>query len=674
MVIRLHRQHLVTLSCLLLGIIIGLGLILLTIRVNTVNKVDMVGSHAFAYPSMTPQIEQRVTFLAAEHAWQQGDVKQFHELMNKLTDYPLYPYLFFLDLSNQLDTLTPATYDNFVNTYHDAPLNKKLNQAWLESLAKQQQWPTFLRYYDTMMATENLTCYQGQALLATSQDDAADLLAEKLWLVPYAQPKSCDPLFAHWIGENKLTTELMWQRFILAIHANDISVAKHVMNLMPANQQLTANLWLKVVDNPKKVIDTSLFPIKSEANNDILTEGLLRLTKQDPKAAIKAWETLKQQHQFTHDQIQDVSLAIISKLMLTDADAAWNFVQQTDATYLSGLSVAQRLQLALTKEDWTTILAWSKILSPQDKNDPAWQYWEARALAATGQTEAAKQIWQQLAKLRNYYGFLAANKVGKPFALQDVSVNISNNDLNRVETMPGIARASELFSLQQIDEGNAEWWAVIDNLSENDRYVAAHLAAKQGWYSVALTTTSKVGHVDDLQIRFPTFYKADVLRAAKQGQLNPAYIFAIIRQESLFQPGVASGVGAQGLMQLMIPTVKEIIQKNNLPPAYVDSLTDPSINITLGGLYLTWLQQEVQSPTLMAAAYNAGIGHVREWLPVTPLDTDIWIDRIPFTQTRDYVKNVLAYAVTYQYMLGQQPSLAPFMPATVQKVEENATP
>lgn len=666
--IRFHKRHAIHITAILVGVLVGIFALLISMQIShKSSNIDAIAPVTLTTPVLSLQLQDRANYLAAEQAWQQGDIDTYHQLMAKLRHYPLYPYLILQDLLTHVDTLTPQGYEDFINAYHDEPLNKKLNQAWLTSLALRQQWPTFIQYYTPSMSNADLTCYEGQALLGTGQNDAAMQLAEKLWLVAYPQPKSCDPVFAFWVGEGKLTVPLMWQRFIMAVHVNEISVAKHVLTFMPADQQLTANLWLKVIADPKKITDATLFPAKTEAYNAILTDGLIRIAKHDPKAAITAWNILKKEHDFSAEHTQNISLAIATQLILTDPDSAEQWVNQINPDYISQLGLNYRLQLALARQNWPMILNWSRLLPPDERNDPAWQYWEARALAATGQPDAAKQIWQRLAGLRNYYGFLAASKIGAPFAINDYQMPISDADLARIAAIPGIARAAELFALQQTIDGNAEWWAALNGLSEDDRYLAAHLAANSGWYSIALATTGKIGHDDDLRIRFPTFYQTIIQQTASVGQLNPAFIYAIIRQESLFNPAAESGVGAQGLMQLMTPTVRELIQKNNLPADYADKLSDPNVNIVLGGHYLSWLQQQVQSPTLIAAAYNAGIGRVHSWLPDTPEDTDIWIDRIPFTQTRDYVKNVIAYAVVYQYLLGQQPSLAPFMPATIQK-------
>ncbi len=672
--IRFHKRHIISATAILVALILGILALLLSLqmtkRPTIVHTTPPLTLNA---PILTPQLEDRANYLAAMEAWQAGDIAKYHQLMRKLKNYPLYPYLVFQDLLTHIDTLSPQAYEDFVNTYQDPPLNKALNQAWLAHLAEQQQWDIFTQYYSPSMTDANLTCFYGQALIATGQIDAANQLATKLWLVSHPQPHSCDPVFAYWIIEDKLTVPLMWQRFMMAMQVDGFSVAKHVMSLMPAEQQLTANLWLKMAVDPKKITDLNLFPANTESNNAILTDGVIRIAKHDPKAAIKAWEILKKQHDFTEDQAQNINLAITTKLIQKDPALAEQWVNQINSRYINQLGLTDRLQLALARQNWPMILNWSHMLPASEKSDPAWQYWEARALAETGQLEAAKQIWQQLATLRNYYGFLAAAKIGAPFALNDYQMPIDDVDLARVAAIPGIARAAELFALDQINEGNSEWWAALDVLPEEDRYLAAHLAADNGWYSIALATTGKIAHKDDLRIRFPTFYQGDIIQAAALGGLNPAFIFAIIRQESLFNPIAESGVGAQGLMQLMMPTVHELIQKNKLPSDYADKLGNPSVNIILGGHYLSWLQQQVKNPVLMAAAYNAGIGRVRSWLPDNPEDTDIWIDRIPFTQTRDYVKNVVSYAVVYQYILGQQTSLTPFMPLTIQKDKDNAS-
>lgn len=663
---RFSKRHIIHLTAILLCLLVGI-----TALIVAQQWADRTPPAPVPVDQTPPvdeaQAQARANYLAAQQAWQQGDLTTFNRLTATLTNYPLYPYLVILPLLAHIDSLTPNDYEQFIKTYQDGPLNKQLNNAWLESLAQQNQWSTFANYYSQSLANANLTCFYGQALIATGQQAQANQLAQQLWLTDHAQPKSCDPLFVDWIGQGLLTTDLMRQRFEMAVKVDNLSLAKHVLSLMPADEQLTANLWLNIIADPKKIMNATWFPANTENNNTILTDGLVRIAKKDPKLAITDWDKLRKEHHFSLEQMQVICVAITTKLIMTDPDLAFQWVNQIDPQYIAPLNLTYRLQLALAKPDWNLILKWSPLLSASDKSDPAWQYWEARALDATGQQDAAKAIWTQLATLRHYYGFLAAVKVGAPFALNDYQLPVSDADLARAEAIPGIARAGELFALQQIDAGDKEWWAALDQMSEDDRYYAAHLAANNGWYSIALATTGRIAHKDDLRIRFPTFYQGDVMAAAHLGNLDPAFIFAIIRQESLFRPDAESGVGAQGLMQLMPATAQELVQKNQLPVSYVNMLADPSVNIALGGRYLSWLQQQVQSPALIAAAYNAGIGRVRSWLPLQAQDIDIWVDRIPFEQTRDYVKNVVSYAIVYQYLLGEQPNLATLMPQQVQK-------
>jgi soluble lytic murein transglycosylase len=582
---------------------------------------------------------------------EQSDANQFKTSI-------LYPYYVYNDLSSRLNTLPVAEVSNFITKYSDTPLAEKMRKQWLQVLASKQQWQTFLQFYQES-SNSSLQCLDATALLRTGNVSEAYDMAETLWMVPYSQSPDCNALFAVWMSDNQLTVDMIWQRFHSAIDVNQIALAGYLVTLLPTDQQPLAKIWLDVRANPKLILNTKLFPPNDNSQNDILTYGIQRMAATDPDQAANAWNGLRVDHQFTSEQSQQAIQAIAIGFIKGDHKRAHLWLQQIDPAYLNTTAKSWRLRFAIEEQNWPLLINWINQLSPVDRNDPQWQYWYARALEQTGNAVKAKNIYKELSTQSDYYGFLSCVRLGIPFRISNTTKNISHADIQQFLANPGIQRMRALYAINKTDLANAEWWFALQNMEEEQRYVAIKMIAKWKMYSLALSSSTMLSDQHDLTLLYPKPYWRHVKKMANAFNIDPAFIYAIVRQESLFNPQAVSYVGAQGLMQLMPATAKMLVQQDKLPKSYADNLTDPLVNIQLGAIYLSrLLNSNNVNPALAAAAYNAGPGRIKQWLPQQgSVDIDIWVDSIPYPETRNYVKHVLTYMVIYQSLLGNQPSL-----------------
>ncbi|MFN7097237.1 MAG: transglycosylase SLT domain-containing protein, partial [Gammaproteobacteria bacterium] len=466
-------------------------------------------------------------------------------------------------------------------------------------------------------------------------------------------------LFTAWINDNQLTNDMIWQRFHMAIAKEQIELAKYLVSLLPAAEQPDANIWLQVRAEPKLIFNKTLFPAEKNSDNDILIYGIERLTLTDADEAVSAWQLLRADHQFNSAQAQQAIQAIAVSFIKGDHMRAIVWLQQIDPMYLNDTAKNWRLLFAIREQNWPLLMQWINQLSPIDKNDPEWQYWYARALEHTGNAASAQIIYKGLATQRGYYGFLSAARVGMPFAISNSPQKVTPAEVQQFLANPGIQRMRALYAINQIDLGNAEWWFALQNMNDKQRYVAAKMAAKWHLYQLAVATTNVLSYQNDLSLKYPTPYLKHVKKNAAAFNMDPAFIYAIVRQESMFDPQAVSYVGAQGLMQLMPATAKMLVQQDKLPAIYANELTNPLVNIQLGSIYLNrLLNSNSVNPALAAAAYNAGPGRIKQWLPlVGSVDLDVWVDSIPYSETRNYVKHVLTYMIIYQHLLNKDPSL-----------------
>jgi soluble lytic murein transglycosylase len=296
-------------------------------------------------------------------------------------------------------------------------------------------------------------------------------------------------------------------------------------------------------------------------------------------------------------------------------------------------------------------------LTESELAQPRWQYWQARTMALAGNQLQSKQVYGQLARDRSLYGFLAAEKLQQPYNLNNKPVNTDTEEAAALLASDDFKMLAELRELHRITEAKQQWWFAIKGLSQSQQQIAAKVAQSWQWEQIAILTLVKANYWDDLTVRFPVRYLQTVQSHAEQQKLNPALVFALIRQESMLDENAQSPVGARGLMQIMPKTAQDIADKLNEPWQTEAKLFEPETNIKYGTFYYKQLLSSFGGNLALAtAAYNAGPKRVAQWLPSeTAMPSDSWIETIPFKETRQYVFAVLSYAIIYQQRLSSQP-------------------
>ena len=317
-----------------------------------------------------------------------------------------------------------------------------------------------------------------------------------------------------------------------------------------------------------------------------------------------------------------------------------------------------RILVALREDDWATAWLWLQSLPEQQYSSLRWEYWRARTLQVLGFQDIAEGLYATLAQERSYYGFLAADRLGHDYHLDHIPLKIESSEQESlVAELPGLQRARELYALDRLGTARREWQSVIKNLKPDQIQVAAKLAQGWGWHDRAIFSLARTGYWDDLELRFPLKFRPQVESQASDRQLESAWVFAIMRQESAFVMDARSPVGALGLMQLMPKTAHQVARRLKHRKFRSRELLKPETNIRLGAAYLRQVFDKLQQhPVLATAAYNAGPHRVKGWLPLQAMSADIWVDSVPFKETRTYLRRVLAYTVIYEQRLGLEPT------------------
>ena len=312
-----------------------------------------------------------------------------------------------------------------------------------------------------------------------------------------------------------------------------------------------------------------------------------------------------------------------------------------------------RARTAIANGLWDILLSHIHAMPPAEAQREEWRYWEARAYQEIGATLKASDRFARLAKERDYHGFLAADELAWPYEMDNRPLELETADIEALAQRPGFLRARELYRAEMWVEARREWHHAIKDLTPDQIRQAAALAHHWGWHDRAILTVARAKSYDDLVLRFPLAHKEQVDKHAASNELDSGHVFAVIRQESAFNPDAYSSAGARGLMQLMPRTGRITARKYSIPLAGLHKLYEADKNISIGTAYLSQVMDDYDRNIVLAsAAYNAGPHRVKRWLPEEkPQEAGRWVANVPFDETRKYIQRVLAYAAIYDWRM-----------------------
>ncbi|MEW6984180.1 transglycosylase SLT domain-containing protein [Colwelliaceae bacterium 6471] len=597
----------------------------------------------------------RKTYLLAEkQLWKPNSVR-YQTLYQQLYFYPLQPYLDQRRLLNKISWSKAKEINEFLNKYEGTPLDWPLRKKWLEYLAKRNRQSTFLQYFKPSSSAK-LTCLNLRFQLNAGQAEELVLpQVTKLWLVGKSQDKSCDPLFQRWQAAGYRTDDIVWQRIRLAADGGNHTLLPYLMMLLPEPEQYLGRLWHKVRRDPAFVTKLDKFANKSEKELEILTYGFKRLIWRAPDRALKSYKKAQLSFAFTSEQQRQITAKFALALATKNHPRAQEWLHKVDELALTNQLIQWRIANALRDNDWTKIKSELESLPDSKQQDIQWRYWYGRSLIETDMQVQGEKLLTLMAEERHYYGFLAASFLGLPLNFQDKPLTFSLEEKSELLKNPAAKRAFEFFHLGRYYHARKEWNYWLTQLDDRQKLVASKIAYEEKWFDRAIFTLSSVGYLDDVDLRFPMAFDDEITKYSKNHKISPAWTFAIARRESSFMSDAHSSAGAKGLMQVLPDTAKYLTRRS-ISNKYLLNATN---NINLGTKYLRKLLDRHSGNTVLAtASYNAGPYRVNQWLKDGPsLPADMWIETIPFKETRDYVKSVLAYQQIYQLKVGQTATL-----------------
>lgn len=617
-------------------------------RLLAVSLLACLPPAALAADLATQRAEFKLAWTAAQH----GDLAALTPYLDELADYPLYPYLRYAYLDSTLGQQPPGAIAAFLKQQADLPVAERLRRDWLLQLAKQQDWQDFLAQYRDETDPQ-LHCGAVSAHLAGSdrEDRSAWVAtAQRLWLAPQAQPATCDAAFQYLKTHHRITNDMVMQRIQGALQARDYALARTLVPQLDAVDRPWARIWLEMAADPAHVLENMQVPDEPRYQT-MLLNGVQLVARTDPDRARHLWTVLAQRYHFGADDTRatQVMLALESARNLRP-DAAQLLAQ---VRHSGDARIAEwRVRTALRNLQWQSVLETLPALGPA-ASKPEWRYWKARALAATGRDDRAVALYESLADGMDYYAFLAADRLNLDYNITQEPGQPAPEVIAQLGLRPGFVRARELYYAGLYGYANAEWVAASTTLSRAARCQTALMAQQWGWSGRAMQTLANAGCWGDLDIRYPLAYAGTLAPRAQQLGLDLPWVYGLIRSESVFRPDAVSSAGALGLMQLMPVTGRRVAARIGLTLDGQQPLLDPDTNLAVGSSYLGHLLQQFDGNELLAtAAYNAGPDRVRAWRPQsTSLPADVWVDTIPFWETRNYVRRVMSAAVIFDWRL-----------------------
>ena len=620
--------------------------------------------------------------LQMRDAFANNDARQLADLLPRARGHVLEPWADYWAMRSRLESANTAeiraALARHVGTYQE----DRLRNDWLLLLARRGDWVTFAQELPLYRMNDDreVQCYALQRQHADEGRDVAAAVAER-WLAQREADHGCAQAATALISAGQMGHQVAWQRARQGMERGKRRLALQAVEALNDDWAATA---AQIYDAPQRYLDDKFTAVRPRTK-ELVTLALIRLAATNADAAAEHADKLRWRTQLTEEELSSVWGAIGRRAALRLSDEALGHFQRASNRHLTDDQLAWKTRAALRASAWGEVRLAIESMSAGQREQPVWRYWLARSLQAAGTPESrrlAQELLTGMAGSEGFYEQLALEATGQAVVAAQPVQPLTPAELAEAQALPGLQRALKAIALGLRSEGVREWNYEIalhspGGMSDRELLAAAEVACQhQIWDRCINTSLRTRKQVDDRQ-RFPLPYRDAVVARARHIGLDPAYVYGLIRQESRFVMNARSHVGASGLMQVMPATAQWTARKIGLHGFKPHHINERDTNITIGTAYLKLALDDFEgSMALAAAAYNAGPGRARNWRNGPVLEAPIWIENIPFDETRDYVKRVLANTTHYAAILQGQPQrlsdrLAPIGPRTSNAAAEN---
>ena len=602
--------------------------------------------------------------LEMQKAFRKGDSKKLEQLLPTVRGHALEPWAAYWTLKARLNEATEAEVQAFLQRYAGTYQEDRLRNDWLLLLGQRRDWAQFAAYHPQyrMQDDREVRCY---ALLidqikGTAPASAGDDV-QRAWFALRDADDGCTHAASQFYADGKLGKLDVWRKARLAVEANRPRAARNAVEIVAPE---SLDKLRELLDAPTKYL-RGHSTARGKVRQELVLLALIKLATSDVDAAAAQLDSKWGVHLSPEERNWAWGVVGKAAAQRLSSDAPGYFANVTRDTDLNDDLLAWKVRAALRAGQWTVVRKAVDAMSDEARQDSTWVYWKARALLAGRPQEAeraqAQRLLQGIAGTRGFYEQLALEELGQRVTLPPAPAPLTDEEKAAAKANLGLNRGLYAILMGLRSEGVREWnytTNLHDNGGMSDRALlaAADFACQQQVWDRCINTSERTRSLIDMQQRFPMPFQSAVVERAQAIGLDPAYVYGLIRQESRFIMDARSHVGASGLMQVMPATARWTAKKIGLTDFRPEQLSQRDTNIAIGTAYLKLaLDDFAGSMPLAAAAYNAGPGRPRSWRNGAVLDAAIWAENVPFAETRDYVKKVLANTTNYAALITGQP-------------------
>jgi soluble lytic murein transglycosylase len=600
---------------------------------------------AWAAPGDAAVLQARQAFAARKLA----------DLERAARDVPaahvLLPYVEFWRLMLASGT-EDARIADFLARHPGSRLAEALRADWLKSLGAREAWPLYLAEYPRLQKPEIAhQCYAYRAEWAQG-NRSHQREAVALWFTGRDLPSACTPLFGLLTEAGLLRQDDLWRRLRLALEAGNSGVARAAAEALPEGMRPDVALFDLAGRDPASLLNDGRRDLGRRGDREIVLYALDQLARRGSTPAEQALRKLSSQFGTEDQRVAWARLATWAARRHESVALSW--FQEAGTVAVNDFQREWWARAALRAGDWQAVQQAIGSMGEAAREQPVWRYWRARALLAMGQRGVAIPALQELSREHHYYGQLAQEELGPVKQAAPSTSKTGGDDVAAVARHPGIARALALYEIGLRSDASLEWNWAIQGFSDVQLLAAAELARRKEWYDRAINTAERTRELHDFELRFLAPYRELAQQAARENQIDEAWVFGLMRQESRFVNVARSSVGASGLMQIMPDTARWVARRLGIKRFHPSEMQDPAKNIRFGAYYLKHVQTSLDGSAVLAtAAYNAGPSRAQRWRDSRPMEAAVYIESIPFAETRDYVKKVMSNAMYYAARFGQ---------------------
>ncbi|MDD2700096.1 MAG: transglycosylase SLT domain-containing protein [Sideroxydans sp.] len=592
-------------------------------------------------------------FMAVRAAFASGKEAGTQEALKRLQSSSLEPYATYYRLHAHLDDKDTSAIHAYLAREEDTPVIDQFRGEWLKQMAKQKRWDEFAAEYPYLINTDaELTCH-ALGWQRVQNEALALRAARKLWFEGEADANSCDAIFDVAIKRGVITEQDVAQRIQTLLESGELKDAKKLVRYLPSAERLPLAELDDARRNPQRYLGRVKLANAGSGRRKTAMFALQRLARQAVKPAYVQWQQLSKY--FSPEEQQYFYSWLGYEAARQHDPRALEWYAAAGDISLNPQQLAWRVRAALREQNWHAVWEGISSMSVAQQNERSWRYWKARALIALGHERDAEAILTPLSREYRFYGQLAAEELGAAPAAGIVTAKfvVDEQEVAAMQARPEIQRTVLLYQMGLRTEAAKEWDWAMRGLDDRELLVAAEVARRNEMYDRSINAANRTVELHDFNLRYPAPYRDALQASIDEHDVEEAWVYGLMRQESRFVTYAKSDVGAAGLMQIMPETARWAARRIGLKGYRKGLIHQLDVNLRLGTYYMKSVYSRFDdNPVLASAAYNAGPTRANRWRGEVPLEGAIYAETIPFDETRDYVMKVMSNTIYYAKLFG----------------------